>query len=254
MSSDTSEEETRTGRAHAEAFLDAFHAAVRRLPDQVTVLYSGGLDSSLVAHCAQELGRTVRLSVLGIADAPDVRAAREGASVLGLPLEESILAAEEVPRALADPAFGPFPRTEPSRSVRLAFALAMRSATGPDLVCGQGADELFGGYAHFHGLTLADSEARRREDLARLVDEEWPWALGAAERLGRRAFAPFLDPSVRRRVLAIPPARTLAREPPKSWLRTVARNHGVPQLLTDRSKRALQYGSRVRQSVGPSIP
>ncbi len=233
----------------ADEFLSAFHRAVDRFPDPITVLYSGGLDSSLVAFCARESGRTVRLAVIGTTGAPDLDSARDGARSLGLPLSESVLQPTEIQRTLADPALPPFPTEEPTRSVRLAFALAMRSTPGPDLACGQGADELFGGYSHYRGLSPEAAALRRASDLARVREVEWPWAVRTAATMGRRVWAPFLDEEVGRAVLGRPAENTLAADPPKAFLRGIARDHGLPSALADRPKRALQYGSRVRQAL-----
>jgi asparagine synthase (glutamine-hydrolysing) len=215
----------------------------------VTVLYSGGLDSSLVAYCLGHRGASIRLSVVGTADAPDLAAAETGARMLGRPLDRQLLTTAQI-RDAADelsPELGRVP--QPDRSVRLTFALAIRSAPGTMLACGQGADELFGGYAHFRGLQGAAAEARRREDLRRLLTEEWPWATRLAQAQGRTLVAPFLAPSAVEAALELVGDEWLTPERPKAWLRERARSHGLPQALVDRPKRAMQYGSRVHREL-----
>jgi asparagine synthase (glutamine-hydrolysing) len=238
----------------AAGFLRAFHAAIVTLPDPLTVLYSGGLDSSLVGFCAKELGHAVRLSVIGAANAPDLGEAESGARLLGLPLSRTILDPLRVRTLLEDDSLRLLDVPEPSRSVRLAFALAMASAPGTALACGQGADELFGGYAHFRGLDSAQAERVRKADLARALDVEWPWALDRARAIGRSVWAPFLDPEVSGRALSIPVSESLGSPPPKRWLREFALAHGLPQPLVERPKRAMQYGSGVRKLLPRSVP
>ncbi|MCI4366499.1 MAG: asparagine synthase-related protein [Thermoplasmata archaeon] len=238
----------------AGGFLRAFHSAIATLPEPLTVLYSGGLDSSLVGFCTKELGHAVRLSVIGSAHAPDLVEAESGARLLGLPLSSTILEPLRVHQLLGDDSLGLLDTPEPSRSVRLAFALALATAPGTNLVCGQGADELFGGYAHFRGLDLARAERVRTADLARALDVEWPWALDHALAIGRSVWAPFLDPGVCGQALSIPVSETLGSPPPKRWLRELALAHGLPPPLVERPKRAMQYGSGVRKLLPRSVP
>jgi asparagine synthetase B (glutamine-hydrolysing) len=207
------------------------------------------LDSSLVAFCARELGRDVRLAVLGMESAPDLAAAREGAGALGLALLETVLTPDRVLADLEGPLKELGEMDEPARSVRLAFALAMDASDTAGIACGQGADELFGGYAHFRGLTVPQATERRRLDLGIALRSEWPWALQRATATHRQLHAPFLDPEVVRCIVYAPASTTLRAEPPKGWLRQAAREHGLSSILADRPKRALQYGSRVRSAL-----
>jgi asparagine synthase (glutamine-hydrolysing) len=131
------------------------------------------------------------------------------------------------------------------RSLRLAIAIAIERAPDPTLLCGQGADELFLGYAHFRGLDPGAAEQRAAEDLQRLVNEDWPATQALAVRLGRRIEAPFLHPSFLDAANAIPLERRMPTESTKAfWRRWVVRR-GLPEELAARPKKAIQYGSGV---------
>ena len=99
-------------------FLTAWHLALDGVPDRPVVLYSGGLDSSLIAYCLGELGRDPRLLTVGLDGAPDVRSGRDGAGRLGLPWEGRTRSPGEL-RRLVDAEPEAFGRAEPIRSVRL---------------------------------------------------------------------------------------------------------------------------------------
>lgn len=239
----------------------AFDRAVDRMLDsveRVTLLYSGGVDSSILA--AELLPRVeTELLVVGFEGSTDPDSAREGAACLGAPVRVAIATEEEL-RRVADrlaPIVGP--RPEPSRSVLLTIGLAVRASRDPLVVVGQGADELFGGYAHFRGLGAAEAEARRGVDLAQLRDEEWPLSESVAQAFDRELRAPYLDAEFGSAALALTLPVVGGRELTKPVLREWARHRGLPEPIVQRPKRAMQYGSGVarrvdRLGLAPSLP
>lgn len=230
-------------------FLDAFHAALLRSPRGVVVLFSGGVDSSLVAHCLDHLGLEPALTTVGIAGSPDLAFAPTAAGWLHRPLQLKTLDPGDVPATAQGPIAAEFGDAEPRRSVRLALELAIRSIAPATAVCGQGADELFGGYARYRGVTEDRAEALRAVDLRRLVEEEWPWTARRARAHRVLLGAPFLDPEVVAAALRLPWTRPPEGLEPKGTLRRIARAHGLPEPLADRPKRAMQYGSGIRRAV-----
>jgi asparagine synthase (glutamine-hydrolysing) len=236
-------------------FLTAFETSLVRLGDPLTLLYSGGLDSSLVAFCLGHLGRSFSGLTLGVGEAPDVAAAEGGAAELRFPLRLISLSTASVRERLREGAPGLSLSTrEPNRSVRLALLLGLEAAGPTTVVCGQGADELFGGYAHFRGLSAQEAAARRELDLRNVLDVEWPWFEDVARGIGSQVASPYLDASVLEIVTRIPVERSVAALPPKAWLREVARAHGLSPALADRPKRAFQYGSGVARSLRGTAP
>jgi asparagine synthase (glutamine-hydrolysing) len=212
----------------------------------MAVLFSGGVDSSVVAHGAALRG-PVRLRSVGTAGAPDLRDAESGAAILGLPWEGTVVGAEAVVRALRRRDLAHWP--EPARSVLVSLAVAF-AACGPGrILVGQGADELFGGYAHFRGLDPTELEARRKRDWSRLTEVDWPETLALAAELGCDLRAPFLDPGFVREAMDVPLRPVAASEPTKPMLRAWAVHRGVPDALTRRRKRAMQFGSGIERIV-----
>ena len=213
-----------------------------------SLLYSGGLDSSLVAHLMPRSCALV-LESIGARGAPDLAAASEGAAALARPYREHTIGESDVATAMTrwrSELLVP----EPYRSVRTAVVLALERAQGPVVLCGQGADELFLGYAHYERLSSEGAHARRDRDLTRLTREDWPSAERTARELGLRLGSPFLDARLVEAVRALP-IEWLAPKPTqrKPFLRAVARRAGLPVLLAERPKRALQYGSGVAKLV-----
>jgi asparagine synthase (glutamine-hydrolysing) len=238
----------------AAALVGPWTAAVRRsvpASGRCTLLFSGGLDSSLLALSVSVRTRAVELVTVGVGDAPDLRAAEGAAGWLDLPWRGYRLARSEVDLARRRWAREIDGLTEPARSVAVALALALERSDSEWVLCGQGADELFCGYAHFAALSDEARASRARADLDRLERDDWPRARRMAGRLGRVLGSPYLDPDFRDRVLALPPESH--RDPNglrKPVLRALALTLGLPEPLARRPKRALQYGSGVRRALG----
>ncbi|MCI4337028.1 MAG: asparagine synthase C-terminal domain-containing protein [Thermoplasmata archaeon] len=214
----------------------------------VSLLYSGGVDSSLVAHLIRTRGPL--LVVVGTPGASDLDAAADGAARLGLPLRSRTLRVEEVVELrdrwqdeLAD-------LVEPARSVSLALAAALDSAPPGRVLCGQGADELFHGYAHFQGARGEAATQLAAKDWGRLVEEDWPRARRMASANHQDLRSPFLDAEFVQAVATIPSEEHVGGgEERKPILRAIARTLGLPAELADRPKKALQYGSGIAHQL-----
>jgi asparagine synthase (glutamine-hydrolysing) len=230
--------------AELDRAFDRAIAATARASEPLAVLFSGGVDSAVLAWELRHRPSTTLVTV-GFDGADDLVAARTAATRVGIPWTGAILTEEgleEVVRRCADALDG-VPGTR--RSLFVALAAAVGSAPVTDVVCGQGADELFLGYAHFRGLAPALAEERVARDLDRLQQHDWPRSVRIAETLGRRLHAPFLDPEFVRAARAVPIVDRLPSAESKGWWRAWALRRGVPAELVRRPKRALQFGTGV---------
>jgi len=242
----------RSDEDELDLVLDQVLAPWRGGPDDVGVLFSGGVDSSLLAW---ELRNApgLRLFTVGTRESRDLAAADAGARLLGLPWTGSVVTAVEVrrmAREIGDELQGLGPV---DRSVQTAFALAMEHAAPVRLACGQGADELFLGYAHYRGLAPEAAGLRSETDLKKLLERDWPRTRRIAQRLGRSVAAPYLDERFVAAARRIPVDERVPAPVPKSWFRTWARHRGLPESLASRPKRALQFGTGVDRILRSSV-
>ncbi len=212
------------------------------------VLFSGGLDSSLLAHLLARRRRPT-LRTVGRSGSADLEAAGSGAGLLRLPWTGSVLSDGELEVAWAGWGAPLHALPEPRRSVLFALGLAFERAAGGPVWIGQGADELFGGYAHFDGLSPEAAEKRATADLERLRTRDWPatLALAATHRVSVRA--PYLEPGVVGFVEGLAPEHRFPGPDRKALLRRVAAAVGLPAELVGRKKRAMQYGSGIHRWV-----
>jgi asparagine synthase (glutamine-hydrolysing) len=214
----------------------------------LTVLFSGGVDSGLLAW---ELRARAGLELLtvGSAGAADLTAARESAARIGQRVRTVEVKRDEVVAAVGR--WSTILEGVPSvhRAVLVAFAVALaHTAPGP-VLCGQGPDELFLGYAHFRGLDPLGAEERSRLDLRSLLDEDAPRVDRIAAQLDRRIASPFLDPGFVAAARAIPIEARMPFGRPKSLFRRWAVHRGLPAETAERPKRALQYGSGIARML-----
>jgi asparagine synthase (glutamine-hydrolysing) len=216
----------------------------RAAAEPLVVLFSGGVDSSLIAWELRGHQPT-SLATVGTEESSDLVAAEAGARLLGLPWTPAIVSDAEV-RAVAEKVEPELAGLTPvRRSVLLSFATAVRYAPPGTLLCGQGADELFLGYAHYRGLAASEADRRSTEDLDQVVADDWPRSVHAARRLGRTVQAPYLDPEFVAAARSVPIEARLPAPETKRYFREWARHRGLPEPLVTRPKRALQYGSGI---------
>ncbi len=232
------------GWASLGAALDKALEPWRHGASPISLLFSGGLDSGLLAW---ELRHRPGLSLVtvGLRGAHDLAAARRSATCLAMPWAGTVVDDTELERllsALASELGG----VGPARTaIFLALAAAVAASPSGPVLCGQGADELFLGYRHFERLDVRSARARAQEDLQRLEGEDWPRSVRIAQRLGRELHAPFLHPDVVRAATAVPIELRLPRSEPKSYLREWSESRGVPPEIARQPKKALQYGSGI---------
>ncbi|MFA4640241.1 asparagine synthase (glutamine-hydrolyzing) [Pyrococcus kukulkanii] len=212
-----------------------------RTRDEIGILFSGGLDSSLIAFLASKFSEKVVLYTAGTEDSKDVEWARKVAEELGLTLREYIFSLEEVEGEIERVAFA----VEEPNPMNLAIAVPLYFSTKLAredgvrvLLSGQGADELFGGYAKYldnPGLMVEDFKMLAERNLAR--DDKVSMLNGIEVRY------PYLDLSFAVLALNVPLSDKIRNGIRKKILREIALEMGLPQDVAYREKKAMQYGS-----------
>ncbi|GAB3679448.1 asparagine synthetase B [Salinarchaeum chitinilyticum] len=229
----------------------AIDHALGALDPETPVAFSGGVDSALVAT-----GTDGPLYVAGFPDSHDLEAARAAAAAMDRELREIELTHDELVRAVRAVAAATG-RTNPmdvSIAVPLYLVAERVAADGHDaLAVGQGADELFGGYAKVakangdHRVD-ANSVTAARDEVLRTLPEQLPRDVLTIRAAGVEPVAPLLDDRVVRAALALPEALLVRDEERKVALRRVASDR-LPASVASRDKKALQYGSLVSREL-----
>jgi asparagine synthase (glutamine-hydrolysing) len=197
------------------------------------------VDSSLVAAIAKR-----ECVAVGLEGSHDLAQARHAAELLGLSCTEVEITPDEIAAAL--PAvIAVIPKKDPvntSIAVTQYFISRWAGEHGYHrIITGQGADELFGGYARYlSSPSLEDDLAR--DFIGLELQAQRDQAVAALH--GTYLSMPYLDIRVVRAARAIPAHEKVCDGQRKIPLRKVAESH-IPQELAGYGKKAMQYGSGV---------
>ncbi|MBI2860538.1 MAG: hypothetical protein HYX91_03405 [Chloroflexi bacterium] len=240
----------------AEAYGGALEDAIlKRInnQDRVGVIFSGGIDSLLIAHMAQRLGAEVTCYASGHDGSSDLDCARTTADSMGLDLravrlsDDSVMALlPEIIRVIED-------RSVTQVEVAIPIFAAVREAQQNGelvLLTGQGADELFGGYPWYRVIVEQEGyqqlQYRMQDDLLHLYKEtlEREDKITMAHSMELRV--PYLDPAVIDVAMSIAPeikvldsSDTLA----KHAHRELAIELGIDREWAMRPKESAQHGA-----------
>jgi asparagine synthase (glutamine-hydrolysing) len=237
-----------------DTLVSAVERAMANNVDQGTLL-SGGLDSSIVtaiaARVAQAQGWRLPTFAVGLADSDDLAAARQLATHLGTAHYERIYTEDElidwVPEVIGiiesfDPQL-----VHSSVPNLLVSRMAARHVRG--VLIGEGADELFAGYAHYRDI---DSQEELQEELLRTIEGLHAGGLQRVDRIaaanGLGARAPFLDAEVVELALGLPARWKLVHDDQaEKWLLRKAFEGWIPDNLLWRPKAQFGEGSGARE-------
>jgi len=186
-------------------------AVEKRLRSDVPLgcFLSGGLDSSIVAALAVRLRPGLETFAVGTAGSPDLLAARRVAAHLGTEHHELVIGPGDVAEAL--PAIlhhlESYDRDLVRSAVPCWFVAQAAARRVKVVLTGEGADELFAGYAYHHDY---DDMALLQRELRRSIEAMGGINLQRVDRMtmahGLEARVPFLDRAMVDLAMRIPAA------------------------------------------------
>ncbi|WP_256390693.1 asparagine synthase C-terminal domain-containing protein [Natronoarchaeum rubrum] len=232
--------------------VDAAASAASDDPDmEVAVAFSGGVDSAVVASGLDAAGIDAPLYAGGFPGSHDLDAARSAAYAMDRELRVVEFTVGDVERAV--PRVARAIDRPDAMAVQIALPLylvAERAASDgyTHLAVGQGADELFGGYAKVARAPEdprvdADTVRGARDEMLATLPDQLERDVLALRAAGVEPVAPLLHDRVVETALRLPgDALVDDRGERKRALRLAAREF-VPDRVAFREKKAVQYGS-----------
>ena len=244
-----------------EEYLTVLRKAVsKRVQDMghIGIIFSGGIDSVLVAKIAKDEGADLTCYSAGAEGSGDLSQSQYAASKLGFRIRVNRLDADKVqdyiPKIIQTIEDRNLSQVEVALPVYAAVQLAQEDKVRV-MLTGQAADELFAGYPWYRDVADKEGYERLRfhmnDDLLRLYKEtlEREDKITMAHSIELRV--PYLDYDVVRvatRIkteLVLPPSDALG----KRVHREAALKCGIPKELAFRKKEAAQHGAGVRGIV-----
>ena len=231
--------------------------AVRASVDAVdteglAVAFSGGVDSTAVAARLD-----APLYVAGFPESHDVEAARSAARALDRDLTVVELTHEDLRRGV-ETVVAATGRTN-AMDVNIALSLSLVAervaADGYDrLALGQGADELFGGYAKVAGApddgrVAADTVRGARRETVRTLPDQLVRDTRALRGAGVEPVVPLLDDRVVDAALSLGGPALVSPDGPRKHAFREAVGAWLPDQVAARDKKAVQYGSLVSREL-----
>ena len=228
-----------------EALDDAMEGIMARGP--VAIMFSGGLDSGLLALLARRHGLP-HLYTVGLEGSHDMLMSEEASRSLGLPWSPLVMTPNDVVDACRELLRNVNITSPIVLSFELPLHIVASRAEEGTLISGQGADELFGGYSRYQGMAPEDAHRSISEDLVELLERTVPLEDAIASRYGKCVERPFLYPRVRKIAASMPVSDKVQGSVRKVPLRSAARSLGG-ELIASREKKAAQYGSGLMKVI-----
>ncbi|MEJ2079219.1 MAG: asparagine synthase-related protein, partial [Acidobacteriota bacterium] len=245
-----------------ESYGQAITSAVRkrvRGRSRVGIIFSGGIDSVLIAHLVQAAGVPFTCYAAGRDEGSgDLAWAQRIAEQLDYPLQSARLSLSDiealVPEIIRDIEDNCLNQVEVAVPIYAAVRMAQENGERV-LLNGQGADELFGGYPWYSVIV-------GREGYGSFLDHSWEDTCllykECLEREDKISMAhsielrvPFLDPEVVEAAFAIAPQLKIQspEDTFRKWIhRSYSESIGIPSNVAFRPKEAAQHGANVHSA------
>jgi asparagine synthase (glutamine-hydrolysing) len=227
--------------------------------EAVAVAFSGGVDSSVVAVLAENVGLDVQLVSVGLEGQREVLFAEKAAEALGLPLHLQTYSVGDLEETLAEVLWLIEEPNPVNACIAVPFYWLAETASKlgyPILLAGQGADELFGGYQRYlteYNRSGAEAvEQKMFRDIENAYRANFQRDNQVCTYHGVELRLPFVDRDVVDFALRLPlrlKINSVEDKLRKRVLRHVARNLEIPSFMADKQKKAVQYTTGVTKAL-----
>ncbi len=241
-----------------ESYKTALYNSIKKRSQDLSkigIIFSGGIDSVLIAKITKELVPNVTCYTSGIAGSDDIRFSKLIADELDLDLKINELDVKDIENMLPTilNVIETNNGTQVEVSIPIFAALNLAAKDGLRVVfTGQGADELFGGYSWYAKIVSKYGYSKLKEymleDLLLLHKEtlEREDKIAMAHSLEMRE--PFLDSEVVKTATSINMNLNIINKNDifgKRVHRELARQIGIPKYIAYREKQAAQHGAGI---------
>ncbi|MFH0798300.1 MAG: asparagine synthase-related protein, partial [Candidatus Woesearchaeota archaeon] len=232
------------------------NAIAKRIPDQkIGILFSGGLDSTIITLVCKKLGVDFTCYTAAFMDdnsqqPEDLSWAKEAADTYGFELKVKTLNLKDAEDSLKIV----IPLIEDNNVVKVGVGLTFYAACemakmdGVRVIfSGLGSEEIFAGYDRHK--KSADVNMECLSGLRKIYERDTYRDDVITMNNNMELRAPFLDKDLCDYALKIPGKYKIADDRVKIILRDVAKDLGLDEKFAERKRRAAQYGSRIDRAL-----
>ncbi|MBW2977349.1 hypothetical protein KY331_00740 [Candidatus Woesearchaeota archaeon] len=222
------------------------------------IMFSGGIDSSLIAFICKKAKANFICYAVGIENAADIEAAKKAAKLLKIKLKYKVFSlseAEKIIKAVTK-IVGAGTQTKSDSSlvmkvgvgsvVYAAAQLAKKDKINV-LFSGLGSEELFAGYERH--ISAKDVNKECWKGLKSMYKRDLLRDIPIATKLKIGILTPFLDSDLIKTAMKISGKQKLNKQYKKVILRKISEELGLPKQIAWRKKKAAQYGSKFDKAI-----
>lgn len=229
--------------------------------DHVALLFSAGVDSTLIAILLKKLNVNTTLYTIGTENSQDLKFSKKVAKDIDMPLKTWIINQEIIEKQLEDTINTIEDTNLMKIGVGMTIKLTSQLASKDNqkvILSGQGADELFCGYNRYKNKY--DAPAELLDELTHDLNNMYHVNLERDDKATMsnsiELRVPFLDRNVIETAVKTPIKYMLHSNEDKirkHILREVAYEMGVPEYIAFRPKKAAQYGTGIDKIIKKKI-
>lgn len=241
-------------KAYKKSLMSAMRKRTEGL-DRIGIIFSGGIDSVLVAWLAKDMVKEVICYNAGTLDSSDILFADKVAKDLELTLKVNVITKKSTQEMLPKIIYA----IEDSDALQVEVALPIYSAMAlakkdhvKVVLSGQGVDEIFGGYTWYPKIVGSEGYSSLRnhmiEDLFLLYKETLEREDKTTMAHGIEMREPYLDKQIIKTAFDINPRLNVTGPNDKLGKqvhRILADQLGIPKEIAYRNKDAAQHGSGI---------
>ncbi len=212
--------------------------------DSASILFSGGIDSTILAKMSSEIVN-VKLYTVALPGSHDELWSCYVAKKLGMNHHLIVPDKKEINDSISHilDKFSNMNMNLISISVETVMYIGMMHMEEEIVVSGQGADELFGGYNRYKNMAVKEFEKNSKKDYEMIFNTITRWDQLISKDLDKKIIYPYIYSELAS--LDIPYNFKFNNGINKYVLRSVATKLGIPEDISFKGKKAAQYSSGI---------
>lgn len=229
---------------------------------EVSVAFSGGIDSSVLAKIIKIIGYNPVAYVVGTENSKDFESAEKAAKEIEISLNKILVDNKEIEEAIKilksilNNVYEKHKKEEPilkpnpvSISFYLPLFFAAKYSKEKYIITGQGADELLGGYDRYSKLKERDAIKEMNKDARLLIKFGKLRDIAICKHFGKELLMPYLDKKIVDFCISLPFELKINKKIRKCILRKLGEKIGLSKNIYSKEKKAAQYGSGIMKAM-----